>query len=147
VIAFLAHSEGESAVSYQLSVTHQPTYLHIIVTGQNSPDTVSRYMDEVVRECSTRGCRRVLVEERLTGARLGTVEVFRLVSAGSVRLRGALQAMAYVDVNGMGVTMQFAENVAVNRAFPVRVFSSVAAAEKWLQDSAPPAAVTAPEKL
>ena len=29
--------------------------------------------------------------------------------------------------------MQFAENVAVNRAFPVRVFPTVLAAERWLQ--------------
>jgi hypothetical protein len=136
VISFAAQSEGELAVSYQLSVTHKPTYLHIVVTGQNSRDTVARYMDEVVRECTARGCRRVLVEERLTGPRLGTVEVFTLVSAGSLRFMGALQSMAYVDVNGMGGTMDFAENVAVNRAFPVRVFSNVAAAEKWLQSSA-----------
>jgi hypothetical protein len=93
-------------------------------------------MDEVVRECTARSCPRVLVEERLTGPRLGTVEVFTLVSAGSMRFMGALQSMAYVDVNGMGATMDFAENVAVNRAFPVRVFANVTAAEKWLQSSA-----------
>jgi hypothetical protein len=129
VISFAAQSEGELAVSYQLSVTHKPTYLHIVVTGQNSRDTVARY-----------------VEERLTGPRLGTVEVFTLVSAGSLRFMGALQSMAYVDVNGMGGTMDFAENVAVNRAFPVRVFATVAAAEKWLQSTAPaaPAASAAP---
>jgi hypothetical protein len=146
VISFSAQSEGELAVSYQLSVTHKPTYLHIVVTGQNSRDTVARYMDEVVRECTARGCRRVLVEERLTGPRLGTVEVFTLVSAGSLRFMGALQSMAYVDVNGMGATMDFAENVAVNRDFPVRVFATVAAAEKWLQSTAPaaPAASAAP---
>jgi hypothetical protein len=42
--------------------------------------------------------------------------------------------------------MDFAENVAVNRAFPVRVFATVAAAEKWLQSTAPaaPAASAAP---
>ncbi len=133
-------------MSYQLSVTHKPNYLHIVVTGQNSRDTVARYMDEVVRECSARNCPRVLEEERLTGPRLGTVEVFTLVSAGSMRFRGVLQAMAYVDVNGLGATMDFAESVAVNRAFPVRVFASVATAEKWLQNSSPasPAAGAAP---
>jgi len=40
--------------------------------------------------------------------------------------------MAYVDVNAPDDSMYFAESVAVSRAFPVRVFSSVAAAEKWL---------------
>jgi hypothetical protein len=42
--------------------------------------------------------------------------------------------MAYVDVNApSGEMMQFAENVAVNRAFPVRVFPTVLAAERWLE--------------
>jgi hypothetical protein len=43
--------------------------------------------------------------------------------------------------------MQFAENVAVNRAFPVKVFPTVAAAERWLQaeqqQSVSPAAAAA----
>jgi hypothetical protein len=47
--------------------------------------------------------------------------------------------------------MQFAENVAVNRAFPVRVFPTVVAAERWLQAqqqqsiSPAAAAATAPD--
>jgi hypothetical protein len=53
--------------------------------------------------------------------------------------------MAYVDVNApTQEMMQFAENVAVNRAFPVRVFPTVHAAERWLhaeqQQSISPAA-------
>jgi hypothetical protein len=63
---------------------------------------------------------------------LGTLDVYQIVSEGSSRFRGRLEAMAYVDVNAEGDLMQFAENVAVNRAFPVAVFSTVAAAEKWL---------------
>jgi hypothetical protein len=43
-----------------------------------------------------------------------------------------LEAMAYVDVNAQGDLMQFAENVAVNRQFPIAVFSTVADAEQWL---------------
>ena len=46
--------------------------------------------------------------------------------------------MAYVDVNATGDLMGFAENVAVNRAIPVRVFASVAAAEEWLRADKPP---------
>lgn len=120
-------------MSYQLSISEKPTYLHVVVTGENSRATVARYMDEVIRECTRRQCPRVLVEERLQGPRLGTIDVFSLAASGSMRYIGALKSMAYVDVNAVGDTMSFAENVAVNRAFPVRVFSSVAAAEKWLQ--------------
>jgi hypothetical protein len=119
-------------MSYELTIEQKPAYLHVIVTGQNSGQTVSRYMEEVVKECATRGIFRVLIEERLSGPRLGTIEVFGMVSKGSARFQRTLQAMAYVDVNAQGDVMRFAEDVAVNRGFPVKVFPSVAAAEEGL---------------
>lgn len=121
-------------MSYHMSVEAKPGYLHFIVTGDNNRENVVRYMEEVVRECTVRQCFRALIEERLQGARLGTLDVFEMVSAGSTRFLRTLQAMAYVDVNARSQEMmQFAENVAVNRAFPVRVFPTVTAAERWLQ--------------
>lgn len=121
-------------MSYKLTVHPRPGYLHIIVTGENTRDNVTRYVEEVVRECTLRQCFRVLVEERLEGPRLGTLDVFEMVATGSARFLRALTAMAYVDVNApTQEMMQFAENVAVNRAFPVRVFPTVHAAERWLQ--------------
>ena len=124
-------------MSYKLTVSEKPTYLHAVVTGQNSKENVVRYMEEVIRQCTLRQCFRVLVEERLVGPRLGTLEIFEMAAAGAARYLGVLQAMAYVDVNAEGDTMQFAENVAVNRAVPVKVFASVAAAEKWLLGEKP----------
>ena len=119
---------------YELSTEPKPGYLHIIVTGDNTRENVVRYMEEIVRTCTLRQCFRVLVEERLDGPRLGTLDVFELVSTGATRFLRTLTAMAFVDVNTHNQEMmQFAENVAVNRAFPVRVFPTVLAAERWLQ--------------
>lgn len=121
-------------MTYQLTISEQPGYLHAVVTGPNTRENVTRYMEEVIRECTLRQCFRVLVEERLAGPRLGTLEVFEMVAAGSTRFLRTLKAMAYVDVNATDAQMmRFAENVAVNRAFPVRVFATLAAAEKWLR--------------
>ena len=121
-------------MSYQLQISDKPGYLHVVVSGENSRENVTRYMEELIRECTLRQCFRVLVEERLEGPRLGTLEVFEMVSAGSTRFLRTLKAMAYVDVNADGIEMmRFAENVAVNRAFPVRTFTTVAAAESWLK--------------
>ena len=121
-------------MDYKLTVQPEPGYLHIVVTGENTRANVMRYMEEVVRECTLRQCFRVLVEERLEGPRLGTLDVFEMVATGSARFLRTLKAMAYVDVNApTQEMMQFAENVAVNRAFPVRVFPTVLAAERWLQ--------------
>jgi hypothetical protein len=121
-------------VSYELTIEPKLGYLHVIVSGGNTRENVARYMEEVVRECTLRQCFRVLLEERLVGPRLGTLDVFELVSTGSTRFLRTLTAMAFVDVNSQSQEMmQFAENVAVNRAFPVRVFPTVRAAERWLQ--------------
>ena len=120
-------------MTYKLTIDEKPTYLHIIVTGQNTRDNVMQYMEEVMRECTTRNCGNVLVEERLEGPRLGTFEVFSMVSEGAKRFLGRLNAMAYVDVTGDSELMHFAENVAVNRGIPIQIFSNVPDAEKWLR--------------
>jgi len=119
-------------VTYTLTIDQKPAYLHVVVTGRNSGENVVRYMEEVIRECTARRCFRVLIEERLEGPRLGTIEVFGMVSKGSARFQGTLEAMAYVDLNAEGDVMRFAEDVAVNRGFPVKVFPTVVAAEEWL---------------
>jgi len=129
-------------VAYQLAITERLTYLHIVATGEKSRDTVCRYMGEVMHECTRRNYPRVLIEARLQGPRLGTIDLFTLVAKGSLRYMGVLKSMAYVDVYASGDGMKFAENVAVNRAFPLKVFSSVTAAERWLTGG--PAHVAAP---
>jgi hypothetical protein len=119
-------------MTYKLTIEQKPTYLHAVVTGLNSKENVARYLEEVLNECKARNCSRLLIEERLEGPRLGTLDVFEIASEGSMRAFGMLTAIAYVDINAKGDLMHFAETVAVNRALPVVVFSSVADAEKWL---------------
>jgi hypothetical protein len=122
----------ELLMSYKLTITQKPAYLHAIVTGLNNQENVVRYLEEIQRECTARGCPRVLIEERLEGPRLNTMGVFQIASEATTRSQGFFEAIAYVDVNAEGDLMEFAETVAVNRGLPVAVFSSVSEAEKWL---------------
>lgn len=119
-------------MSYKVTIIPRPTYLHAIVTGPNSRDHVTRYLQDIRRECIARGCFRVLIEERLEGPRLSTLDVFQIAADGSSRAQGAFEAIAYVDVNADGDLMKFAETVAVNRSLPLMVFSSISDAEKWI---------------
>jgi len=119
-------------MAYEVKVTQKPTYLHFIVTGQNSVDTIVRYFDEIHRECAARKCFRILIEECLDGPRLSIMDVFKIVQDESEKDRGFFKAIAYVDVNAKDNSMKFAEDAAVNRSLPVSVFSTVADAEKWL---------------
>ena len=119
-------------MDYQLTIESKPSYLHFIVTGRNSKETVILYLQEILLECIARNCFRILIEERLEGPRLGTMDVFNIVSEESKTVVGILKAIAYVDVNAESNLMHFAETVAVNRFLPVTVFATVADAEQWL---------------
>ena len=120
-------------MGFTLTITQKPTYLHAVVTGENSAENVRNYLKQIQRECKERKCPRVLIEERLEGPRLGIVDVYRIVSEQTVRALGQIEVIAYVDVNAEGDLMKFAEDVAVNRHLRVAVFPSVADAELWMQ--------------
>jgi hypothetical protein len=119
-------------MSYQLQITEKPTYLHAVVTGRNTPENVTGYLKELLRECETRQCFDVLIEERLTGRRLETWDVYQIASDHNTLARGFFRTMAFVDVNAGGELMKFAETVANNRGVPMRLFPTVAEAEAWL---------------
>jgi len=123
---------GDFFMDYKLTIKPKPSYLHFIVTGRNSKQAVMQYLEEILRECKNQNCYRILIEERLEGPRLGTVDIFRIVSEKSSAGTGILKAIAYVDVHAENNLMQFAETVAINRSLPVSVFSTVADAERWL---------------
>ena len=119
-------------MTYQQTVEQKPGYQHFRVTGEKSRENVSGYIREIARVCMARGCSRVLIEERLEGSRLDMMEVFDIAAMGSSHALGLLKELAYVDVHAAGDFMRFAETVANNRMMPVRIFPSVAEAERWL---------------
>jgi hypothetical protein len=119
-------------MSYELTLKQEPSYLHVTVTGLNSWENVASYLAEIMRECMTRRVNRVLIEERLEGPRLGTMDVYQVAAEGADRAKGLFEAIAYVDANAKGRLMEFAETVAVNRGLPVVVSASVDEARKWL---------------
>ena len=119
-------------MTYELNLEQKPAYLHATVRGDNTRQNVERYLGEIRRECIVRNCRRVLVEERLRGDRLATADVFSIVMEESARAAGLFDAIAYVDVHAGGDMMKFAEGLAMERGIPVRLFATVAEAEKWL---------------
>jgi hypothetical protein len=130
-------SIGGARMAYKLEIRKKAAFLHAIVTGVNSREAVINYMAELRCECQALGCSRILIEERLEGPRLDVMDVYQIVSEGSLRGLGSFSAIAYVDVNALGDLMHFAEDTAVNRGLPMRVFQTVREAEAWLADEKP----------
>jgi hypothetical protein len=132
-------AEKASFMTYHLTITQKPAYLHAVVTGEQSKANVVGFLRDVLRECADRHSDKVLIEERLEGPSLGLFEVFEIVFRGSIEAAGKLKAIGYVDVHADASLMNFVENVAVNRAMPLRIFHTVPEAEKWLLAKGVPA--------
>jgi hypothetical protein len=127
-------------MAYQLTVEQKAGYLHIRVTGENSPETVRRYLEEVFYTCLQANCPIVLIEEDLRGPGLGVIDIHQIVTEGSKRTWPTVRRIAYVDVNKehSQSDMHFAETLAVNLGVNVKLFPTVNEAEEWLLDAAPP---------
>ncbi len=119
---------------YNLTVVQKNRYLHATVRGDNSPADIQQYLMDVQHACETHDCRKVLIEENLTGPTIGTFDIFDVVTKLSQDAARAKLKIAYVDVNQKHDlnAMHFAESVARNRSVNVKMFSNIREAEEWL---------------
>jgi hypothetical protein len=122
-------------MAYDMKVMHEDDYLHVLVTGDNTPEDVAAYLDQVRGVCAEHGLSKVFIEENLTGPPFGTVDVYDVVSGASQGVAPAIRSIAFVDTNPEHdfAAMEFAETVAVNRGVNVRVFRDVPAAREWIR--------------
>lgn len=122
-------------MSYDMKVIREDDYLHVIVTGDNTPEDVAGYMGRIPQVCAEHGCSRVLIEENLRGPPFDTVDIFDIVSAASTDAAPAIRQVAFVDTNPQRdfSALEFGETVAVNRGANVKVFHDVPAAVEWLR--------------
>ena len=126
-------------MAHSISVQVEPTYLHLVVTGDNTEEDVAAYLDKVPRLGGEHGRAYVLIEEHLNGPSLGMLSIFDIASKGAESAQSSsLRAIAYVDTNPQHdrSKMQFAGTVAQARGLQVRPFATVLAAKRWLSDLA-----------
>jgi hypothetical protein len=122
-------------MAYELHIQDAGAYLHILVTGPNTPEVIRSYLREIVDICANRRAAGVLIEENLSGPGLKLGEIYNIVSEGSENPLAHQINVAFVDVSGEHApgSMKFAETVARNRGINVRAFPSIEAAAAWLR--------------
>jgi hypothetical protein len=125
-------------MSYQLTLHEKPGYLHAVIEGENTPENVKGYLQELLEVCSSRKCRRILLEERLKGEALPVGYVYEIISQASLKAQGLMEAIAFVDVFPRHENVKFGENVAANRGIPVKSFKTVPEAEEWIKKAPSP---------
>ena len=120
------------AVSFNLTIDVQPTYLRARVVGDRTPQNAMRFLKEVYEACAEQGIWSLLIEMNFTGPSLDIGNIFEVISKGS-RDGMKLERIAYVEASlGDIEKARFAETVAVNRGVNVRLFRDVEAAQAWL---------------
>lgn len=119
-------------MDYELTILEKTGYLHGIVTGQNSREAVAGYLRQGLQECIARNCTHALIEAHLQGPRLALWDIFEIAIQHSRRDIGHFDSIAYVDSNAPSELLTFVQNVTSNRGLPLRVFTTVEAAEQWL---------------
>lgn len=119
-------------MTYKITVIQKPTYAHFIVEGENTAENTLQYLRDIYQECTAGSHKRILIEERLEGNLLGTMDIYDIISTVSHDFLGFFKAIAYVDIHLENKTINYIENLGVNRSLPLRAFPTVEEAEKWL---------------
>ena len=121
-------------MSYQLTIEERPTYIYARVDGDLDAANALRFLEEAYVACVRTGRSSLLLDMQLQGPDLNTTNVYEVISqraADGTKLR----RIAYVPFQRDDRSMAyFAETVAINRGVNVRLFESVAAAERWLSE-------------
>jgi hypothetical protein len=122
-------------MAYGIQVIREDGYLHVRVTGDNTPEDVAAYLNEIRRVCAELQFSRVLIEENLAGPSFRAGDIYDVVSEASKGAAPTVRRVAFVDTNPQHdfAEMEFAETVAVNRGVNVRVFRDVPAATAWIR--------------
>jgi hypothetical protein len=121
-------------MSYQFTSEPKEGFVHVRVSGENTPDNVRSYLREVYELCARTGASSVLIEEDLRGSRLDPVEVYRIIMSASADTLPVILRIAYVDLQAQDdhSNVDLSVEIARDRGVNVAAFRTVADAEAWL---------------
>ena len=118
---------------YQIAFEQRPRYLYVSVRGENTGETIRRYLTDIHAECLRLEQKNVLLVVELHGPGMSMLDVYKAVATGFDQAAGTGIRSAYVDLLDHSLAnMMLAENVAITRGLPVRTFRDIEAAETWL---------------
>jgi len=117
-----------------IEITDHPEYLHVVVSGDNTLETMRAYMKAIPDACQQTNKLRVLVIVDLIGPEPSMLNVYQSVSDGSDAVAGSGMKVAYVDENPdhSSDNMMLAESIARSRGIACRTFRDRAVAKAWL---------------
>lgn len=119
------------------TLTFEPDLLLVTASGfDESLADLETYGLAIIHACVEHGVTRVLCDETALEYRLDTVDTYRAAEFMSQHVPALAKAAIVCQPRGLEAAC-FWEDAAVNRGLHVRVFTDLAAARSWLQDSRP----------
>ena len=121
-------------MAYHLKIEERPTYVYARADGDLNAENALRFLEQAYAACVKSGRAALLLDMQLHGPKMPTTSVYEVISQRAAD-GSKLGKIAYVPYAGDDrSTAYFAETVAMNRGVNVRLFESVAAAERWLSE-------------
>lgn len=110
-----------------VDIEQKENYLHAVVTGETSLANANACFNEIYGACIFYRYSRVLIESRLTGPSLDSIEMFDLIKKNYVKANSIGMRIAFVDT----VTshdekgLKFGENLALISGMTIRLFKEL----------------------
>jgi len=82
--------------SYSISIEQRQRYLYITVTGNNTAETIARYIADVRAACLRMRVSKVLVVGNLHGPGVSMLDLYKVAVSGSDDTAGIGLRAAYV---------------------------------------------------
>jgi hypothetical protein len=119
-------------MSYHLTITEQPSYLHATSTGTHTPENAARFLKEAYEACVQRGYSDLLLEMNQSGPSLEMTRIVEVIterSADGLKLR----KIAYVDTSSRDPDRKrFAVSLAIKQGVNARMFRDLDEAKRWM---------------
>jgi hypothetical protein len=121
-------------MDYYLTVQRLPAYVHATGTGVLNEENARRFLFEAYVAAVESECDSLLLDMRFVGPPMNFGSVYAVVAERSSD-GSMLKRIAYVDANPENAagTSEFAELAAVKRGVNVRLFGTIAEAQRWLE--------------
>lgn len=121
---------------YRISIERKDDVLFCRVTGENSVENVLRYLRDIHDAMEEHHCKRVLIEENLSGPSLSLIKMYQIIKTAKKTVLALPHKIAYVDINPHHnhASLRFAETVAFNRLIQMKFFTDSVTAEQWLRN-------------
>ncbi len=127
-----------SFMNCSVDIEQKDHYLHAVITGEKSLVNANACFNEIFSACVFYRCSNVLIESRLQGMSLDSIEMFDLVKKNYVKANSIGMRIAVVDTvsDHEHRGLKFGENLALISGVNVRIFDEPSDPEiiTWLND-------------